>query len=78
MVEVVRKAGGEVVGVCVMVNRDPKLVNEKTIGAPFSSLDVYVTESYEEKDCLLCKNNVPINTSVGHGKQFLADKAKKS
>ncbi len=34
----VQKAGGKVVAVGVMVNRDPKNVNSKTIGASFSAL----------------------------------------
>lgn len=70
-IEAVKKAGGEVVAVCVMVNRDPKNVNEKTIGVPFYSLGVFPAQSFEEKDCPLCKKNVPINTKVGHGKAYL-------
>lgn len=73
----VKNAGGKVIQVCVMVNRDPKLVTSKTVGAPFSSLAVLKAESWEEKDCPLCKKNVPVNTSVGHGKQYLAEKGKK-
>lgn len=75
VVESVRNAGGNVVAVCVMFNRDPKNVTSQTIGAPFSSLTVIEAESWDEKDCPLCKQNVPISTQVGHGKQFLAAKA---
>ncbi len=71
VVESVRKIGGNVVGVCVMVNRDPQLVTSETIGAPFSSLAVLEVPSYEESDCPLCKQNIPVNASVGHGKKFL-------
>ena len=71
VVESVRKIGGNVVGVCVMVNRDPKLVTTETIGAPFSSLAVLEVPSYEESDCPLCKQNIPVNAEVGHGKKFL-------
>jgi orotate phosphoribosyltransferase len=74
VVNSVKNAGGKVVQVCVMVNRDPKLVTSKTIGAPFSSLAVLKAESWEEKDCPLCKKNVPVDTTVGHGKQFLEGK----
>jgi len=73
-VNAVRKAGGKVVGVCVMVNRDPGLVNSKSIGAPFSALAVYRAKSYEENDCPLCAKGVPVNTKVGHGKKFLKSK----
>jgi|SRR3989344_3593198 len=76
LIDTVKKAGGKVVAVCVMINRDPKLVNSKSIGAPFFSLGVVEIPSYEEKDCPLCKAKVPINTSVGHGKKFLEAKQK--
>lgn len=77
VVDSVRKIGGNVVGVCVMVNRDPKQVTSETVGAPFSSLAVLEVPSWEEKDCPLCKQNMPINSEVGHGKQFLKEKVKK-
>ncbi|MEK7518168.1 MAG: hypothetical protein AAB583_06525, partial [Patescibacteria group bacterium] len=68
----VKKAGGKVVGVCVMVNRDPKSVTSKSIGFPLSFLGALEAESFNEENCPLCKKNVPINTIVGHGKSFLA------
>jgi orotate phosphoribosyltransferase len=77
VVDSVRNAGGKVIAVCVMVNRDPNLVNSDTIGAPFSSLAILKAESWEEKDCPLCQKDVPINTTVGHGKEYLKAKGKK-
>lgn len=74
VVDTVRAVGGTVVGVCVMVNRDPKAVNSEYIDAPFDSLDELVVESYEEKDCPLCAKNVPINIDVGHGRKYLEHK----
>ena len=74
VVETVRGVGGKVVAVGVMINRDPKLVNSKSIKAPFSSLGVFKVPSYEEKDCPLCKEGIPINITVGHGKKFLENK----
>lgn len=68
----VRKAGGKIVGVCVMVNRDPKRVTSKSIDAPLSSLGILKAESFDANKCPLCKKNIPINTIVGHGKAFLA------
>lgn len=73
-VEAVRSAGGKVVAVCIMVNRDPVHVTSKTIGAPFYSLGVFPAEAFNEKDCPLCKKGVPINTAVGHGKKYLEAK----
>ncbi len=70
----VKKAGGKVVMVSVIVNRDQKKVTAKTIGYPFKPLAVFKIDSYDEKNCPLCKKNIPINTSVGHGKEFLEKK----
>lgn len=72
----VKQIGGNVVAVCVMVNRDPKNITSASIGVPFSSLATLELASYEQEDCPLCKNGVPINTTVGHGKKYLAEKAK--
>ena len=68
----VRKAGGKVIAAGVMINRDPKLVNSKSIGVPFFALGIFKIPSYKEKNCPLCKARVPINTKFGHGKKFLA------
>ncbi len=76
VVNSVRNAGGNVVQVCVMVNRDPENITSDTIGAPFSSLAILKAESWEENDCPMCKKGIPINTTVGHGKKYLEEKAK--
>jgi len=74
VVKSVKAAGGNVVGVGVMVNRDPDNVNSELMGAPFVCLAVLKAEAFDEKDCPLCKKKVPINTSVGHGKKYLEAK----
>lgn len=74
VVERVKEAKGKVVGVCVLLNRNPKGVNRKLMGVPFSALSIFEADAYDAKDCPLCKNHVPINTTVGHGKEFLAKK----
>ncbi|PIR96194.1 MAG: phosphoribosyltransferase [Candidatus Doudnabacteria bacterium CG10_big_fil_rev_8_21_14_0_10_42_18] len=73
-VESVRKEGAEVVGVAVMVNRNPDVVNEAYFGAPFFALASRKFPAYEEEDCPMCKAGVPINITVGHGKKYLAGK----
>jgi orotate phosphoribosyltransferase len=75
-IECVRAAGGKVIAVCVMVNRDPKNVNSRTIGAPLSALGVFKAGAFDERACSLCKRNIPINTQVGHGKKYLEEKVK--
>ena len=73
-VAAVKKAGGKVVAVCVMVNRNPKDVNTKFMGAPFFSLGVFPAEAFAEENCPLCKKNIPVNIKIGHGKKYLESK----
>ncbi len=70
-VDSVIKAGGKVVAVCVMINRDPININAKTVGAPFYSLGVFPAQAFNEKECPLCKRKIPINSNIGHGKKYL-------
>lgn len=67
----VKEVGGNVVQVCVMVNKDPEKITSELVGAPLSWLAELKTETWEADDCPLCKKGVPINTTVGHGKKFL-------
>ena len=76
VVKSVKKAGGKVIAACVMINRDPQKVTSKTIGAPLSSLGIFRAESFDSGNCPFCKKNLPINTSVGHGKKYLAERKK--
>jgi len=77
VVNTVKNAGGNVVAVAVMVNRAPETVNSDMMGVPFSALAVLKAEAWDEADCPLCQTDVPINTTVGHGKKYLeAKKAK--
>lgn len=71
VVDSVKNAGGKVVAVCTMINRDPEKVSSKLIGAPFSYLGVFRAEAFEAEKCPLCERKIPINTVVGHGKKFL-------
>lgn len=74
VVESVKAAGGQVAAVCVLVNRDPVNINSASIGAPFFSLAEVKMQAWEEKDCPLCQKNIPINTMVGKGREYLANK----
>ncbi|MEI6479109.1 MAG: phosphoribosyltransferase family protein [bacterium] len=71
VVEAVKEKGGNVVGVCVMVNKNPKTVNSDTLGIPFDSLAEYPVAVYEAKDCPLCRSGIPVNITIGHGKKFV-------
>lgn len=68
----VKAAGGQIVSVCVMVNRDPRITS-KVVGAPFTALGVIKADAFVATDCPLCKSHVPINTAIGHGREYLAE-----
>ena len=57
-----------------MVNRDPEHVTEVEVGAPLVSAGILKAEAFNEEVCPLCKTEVPINTTVGHGKKNLESK----
>lgn len=67
VISAVKKAGGRVRAVCVMVNRDPQNVTSKTISVPFSALADFPANSYPAKKCPMCINNIPIDIKLGHG-----------
>lgn len=71
MIDVVRQFGGNIVAMGVIANRVPKEVNTETLGVPMTWLCEIPAETYDEKDCPLCKAGVPMNTTLGHGKKFL-------
>lgn len=74
-VDTVRSAGGNIIGTCAMVNKN-KDVSSESLGVPFDFLLTLFVDTYEASVCPLCKNNIPINTKVGHGKNFLESKNK--
>src|SRR3989344_1868547 len=77
VVQAVRNARGKVVKVLVITNRDPKTVNSKSLGIPFDALCELSLNSYDPKDCPMCKAGIPVNTKLGHGKKFLESLNKK-
>jgi len=71
VVNTVRNAGGNVIAVSVMLNRNPEEVTSEFMTAPFSALAVMKADAFYEKDCPLCKKGIPVNTKIGHGKKFV-------
>lgn len=69
VVNAVRLLGGQVVACAALVNRGG--VNGEEIGAPLTALINIQLDTWDEKDCPLCKKCVPINTAVGKGKEYL-------
>ncbi len=74
VIEAVRELGGEVVGVGVLCNRGG-ITAEDIGGVPKMTALVNVNlESWPESQCPLCEKQVPINTNVGKGREFLSQK----
>jgi len=72
VIEVTRNLGGNVVGLGALCNRGG--VTPKDVADPpklFTLIDLKL-DMWDEADCPLCAEGVPINTSVGKGKEFLA------
>ena len=69
-IKAVQETGGIVVGACAMVNKNKDL-DKNMFGVPFDTLTDLFVDTYIEGECPLCKNSIPINTNVGHGKKYL-------
>ncbi len=74
VIEAVRSEGGEVCGAVAVCNRGD--VTADMIGNPpeFVSLLTVELGQWPESECELCERGIPINTDVGHGKEYLAQK----
>jgi len=57
VIAVVKSLGGEVIGVGSIIDRSGQPID---FGAPFQSLAKVSVETFEEKNCPLCKNNIPV------------------
>ncbi|MBI1833266.1 MAG: phosphoribosyltransferase [Candidatus Andersenbacteria bacterium] len=72
VVEAVRHISGNVVAVAALCNRGN--VSKEDIGNPpyFFTLANVNMDAWDEAECPLCIQKVPINTEVGKGREFLA------
>ncbi len=70
-IESVKKAEGNVLGLSVMINKNPQNINSNTFGVPFNALGEMEVKTYDEEKCPFCKKGIPVNTLVGHGKKYL-------
>lgn len=57
VIDVVKSLGGEVIGVSSIIDRSSERID---FGAPFVSLAKVKVETFEEKNCPLCKKNTPV------------------
>ena len=76
VVEAARSTGANVIAAVTLVNRGR--VTREAIGNPpeFVSLVNLDLDQWPEEECDLCKRGIPVNTDVGHGKDFLARQRK--
>lgn len=75
VVETVEEKGGEVVGVGALCNRG-NVTHEQIGNVPELKVLMNVSlEAYYEADCPHCKNEIPINISVGKGADYLKKKS---
>lgn len=76
VIEAIQKLNGKVVGVAALCNQDniepPNLADIPK----FVALANIKNKIWNEADCPLCQQGVPINTAVGHGQEFLARKGR--
>jgi len=74
VVEAVEMIGGEIVGVGALCNRGG-ITSEQIGNVPILKALVNVKlKAFDEADCPYCKANIPINTSVGKGNEYLKNK----
>ncbi len=57
VIDVVKSLDGEVVGVGSIIDRSGQIID---FGASFQSLASVKVETYEEKNCPLCRQNIPV------------------
>lgn len=76
VVEAARAAGADPVGAVAICNRGE--VTKEAVGDPprFESLVNVHLDQWSMEECELCKNNIPVNTDIGHGAEFLRDKGR--
>lgn len=75
--ESVKSAGGMVIGVCVIANRDPVHINSESMGVPYQALAEIAMKAWDARECPLCQKGVLINTTVGKGREYLEKKKQK-
>jgi len=76
VVEATRSIGGNVIGLGVLCNRGYVTPHDVADVPRLCELLKIHLNDWEEDKCPLCAENVPINTNVGEGRQYLDRKEK--
>ncbi|MDP2648170.1 MAG: phosphoribosyltransferase family protein [Candidatus Yanofskybacteria bacterium] len=74
VVEATRANGGNVVGLGVICNRGGIMPQDVADVPRLTALVNVKLDAWDEATCPLCERNVPVNTDVGKGRDFLARK----
>ena len=74
VVDLVRHYGGNVVGISALCNRG-NVQPEDVGGVPIHSVIAITLQTYTAAECPFCQQGVPVNTTVGKGKAFLASRS---
>ena len=72
VVEATRAMGGNIIGLGVLCNRGGITPQDVADVPKLTALVSVKLDAYDEATCPLCEQNVPINTDVGKGREFLA------
>ncbi|MBI4094500.1 MAG: phosphoribosyltransferase [Candidatus Liptonbacteria bacterium] len=72
VIEATRAIGGNVIGLGVLVNRGGITPQDVADVPKLAALVSVTLGAWDEAVCPLCKENVPVNTDVGKGREFLA------
>lgn len=74
VIETVYTIGGNVVGLGALCNRGGITPEDVDGVSKLFTLVNIKLDAWDEADCQLCKDNIPINTDVGKGREFLVRK----
>lgn len=74
VVEATRASGGKVVGLGVLCNRGGIVPADVANPPRLIALVNVKLDAWDEAQCPLCEQNIPINTDVGKGREYLANK----
>ena len=76
VVDLVRRYGGEVIGVGILCNRGAVMPQDIGVEETDTLLNLDLP-SWIPEECIPCRGGVSIDTRVGHGKKYLEGKATK-
>lgn len=74
VVDAVREIGGAVIGIGALCNRGGVTAQDVGDVPKLTALVNVAFDAWDEADCPLCRNGVPVNTDVGKGREYLARK----